>query len=190
MKALCPEPPLVAFRRPKNLRDSLVRAVVKSPNHQTTPSACGPCSARGPKRGRKCDLCKIVPTQSTITSSSNSRIYPLRLKKPADCDSRGVIYCITCKVCSSVNQYVGQTSNFRSRMNSHKSNIRLGRMDEADCSHLYTHFAKPGHSIDSLTVTILQYCPDLPKRLEAEARWMLTLDTIWPHGLNTKNELS
>ena len=70
-------------------------------------------------------------------------------------------------------------------MNNHKSAIRTGREDDRDCALLYAHFKLPGHSPSTLRFTILQQVGDRAARLEAETRWMYTLNTITPHGLNT-----
>lgn len=188
MKLLCPDPPLIAFRRPPNLRQSLIRAQV--PPLSTTkpaPFTCGPCSKKGPKKGRKCLLCPFLPEQPTICSSSTSKTHPLRLSGQADCDSKLVVYAITCTLCTENNQYVGQTTNFRKRMNNHRSCIRRGRRDEADCALLYAHFLLPGHSPDTLRFTILQSCPDVPSLLDAETRWIWKLNTTTPNGLNTQD---
>ena len=184
MKLHCPDPPLLSFRRPRNLRDSLVRAKVADPTPLPR-HTCGPCSARtGTKRGRKCELCPLIPIQSSITSSCTGSTFPLRLSSPADCSSSAVVYCLTCTKCPTGYQYVGQTSNFRHRMNNHKSAIRTGREDDRDCALLYAHFKLPGHSPQTLKFTILQQVGDKVARLEAETRWMLLLKTLSPSGLN------
>ena len=186
MKECCPDPPLIAFRRPKNLRDVLVRAKVPTSDIQQAKPTCDPCSQKGPKKGRKCQLCTSLPSQSHITSSATGRSHQLRLRRPTDCDSKNVVYCITCTRCSTINQYVGQTTCFRKRMNNHKSNIRLGKEDDRDCSILYAHFKLPGHSVKDLMFTILETCPDETTLLRTELRWMWTLKTITPSGLNTR----
>ena len=48
---LFPEPPVVAFRRPKSIKDTLVRAAVSRPS--LTVGQCKPC---GGKRCKKCCL--------------------------------------------------------------------------------------------------------------------------------------
>ena len=192
MKQACPDPPLVAFRKPKSLRDFLIKAKVHSPRSKTDPCpskpSCDPCSTKGIKRGRKCLLCMHLPEQTYITSSTSSKQFSLRLSAPADCDSLSVVYCITCKQCKEVNQYVGETGCFRKRMNNHKSHIRLGKEDDQDCRLLYNHFKHPGHSIEDMKFTILELCPDsIPLRRESELRWMWTLQSITPFGLTIRH---
>jgi hypothetical protein len=157
MERCCPDPPLIAFCRPRNLRNCIIRAKVSTRDTpEPVPTTCRPCI----RKGRKCELCHVLPEQSSITSSSTSKIHRLRLQSPADCDSQFVVYAITCILCPSVNQYVGQTSKFRKRMNNHKSSIRLEKDDERDCALLYTHFKRPDHSPNTLQFTILEKCQD------------------------------
>jgi hypothetical protein len=68
---------------------------------------CGSCSLKGPKRGRKCELCISLPSQADITSSATNRTHSLCLKDPADCDSKFVVYCITCtqSICGTDNMF-------------------------------------------------------------------------------------
>ena len=183
MKEICPEPPLIAFRRPPNLANSLIRAKLASGNQKLF--SCGPCSAKGPKRGPKCAICTLLPIQTHVTSTSTQRTHRLKLCKSLDCDSVFVVYLITCSVCSSNNQYVGQTSNLRKRTNNHKSCIRTGRYNrDDDCTRLYEHFKKPKHSPESFTLTILEQCLDKKSLLEAETKWIWELKTVNPFGLN------
>ena len=84
---------------------------------------------------------------------------------------------------------MGETMNFRNRMNTHKSNIRLRKTDEEDCAILYEHFKLAQHSVDTLQFTILQQCTDKGSLRNAETRWMWQLKTHTPHGLNIKNGL-
>ena len=187
MKEKCPEPPLVAFRKPRNLSNLVIRAEIPNPAQTISKPSCGPCSLKGPKRGRKCELCLLLPVQASITSTSTGRIQRLALYEPADCDSVYVVYCITCTKCTVNNQYVGQTMSFRKRMNNHKSNIRLGKEDDRDCSLLYDHFKSSLHTVRDLRFTILERCLDQASLLKSELKWMWTLKTISPAGLNTRS---
>ena len=189
MKELCPEPPLIAFRRPRNIRDHVIRAKIFPRDTAPTRYSCRPCSLKGPKRGRKCTLCTQIPEQSEIISSSNNKTFKLSLRSTADCDSTMVVYVITCTQCPERFQYVGQTNNFRKRMNNHKSCIRNSKKDDGDCALLYTHFALPSHSTETLQFTILEQCDDTASLLLSETRWMLRLKTVSPEGLNTNDGL-
>ena len=187
MKELCPEPPMLAFRKPPNLRSLLIRAKVPALDYKPTPKTCGPCSVKGLKKGRKCELCQCLPTQSKVVSSYTSKTYPLKLNSMADCDSTFVVYVIQCTTCPTKPQYVGQTSNFRKRMNNHKSCIRLGKDTDNDCSLLYEHFKLPNHSPQTVLFSIIEHCPDTRTLLLSETKWIWKLKTCQPFGLNINN---
>ena len=166
-----PLPPRVTFRRPKNLRDHIVRARLSS----ASTNFCGPCLGRS-----DCLLCSFLPNQQSITSHSG-RVYHLECGIYANCNSTYVVYCITCTKCKV--QYVGCTSKFRSRANNHKSIISR-RVVKSECAKLYEHFASIDHSIQDLRFTIL--CCTTPYALEEKENiWKLKLDTLFPGGLNT-----
>lgn len=187
MRQSLPEAPLVAFRKPRNLRSFLIRAKVpQEKKGMSIRHSCGPCSRKGPKRGRKCELCRSIPVQSDIISSTTSRTHSLRLNRDADCDSLLVIYCVQCTKCRITNQYVGKTKCFRKRMNNHKSNIRLGKEDDRDCALFYEHFKEAGHTLDHLKFTILEICGEEGVLLEREKWWMFTLRSVTPEGLNIR----
>ena len=77
---------------------------------------------------------------------------------------------------------MGCTTNLRSRINNHRSCIRLGRVPR-DCYRLYQHFTVVGHTEKSFRVTILDTTS--PASLEGhEEVWIDRLRTIYPDGLN------
>jgi hypothetical protein len=170
-----PLPSRVAFRRPRNLRDKIVRARLPS---DVPRNSCGPCHGRA-----NCQLCRMLPHQESIVSFSG-REFRLHCGSNANCKSVFVIYCITCISCRL--QYVGCTKNFRKRANNHKSIISR-RLVKPECFRLYEHFAGVGHSISDVQFTILS-CT-VPHRLEEEENgWKCKLDTIFPGGLNVVRE--
>ena len=79
---------------------------------------------------------------------------------------------------------MGCTKKLRSRINNHRSCIRLGRVPR-DCHRLYEHFAAAGHNEKSFKVTILDITS--PGSLEDyEEVWIDRLRTVYPDGLNVK----
>jgi len=166
-----PLPPRVAFRRPKNLRDKIIRARLPS---SSSSDFCGPCFGRS-----DCQLCLVLPHQDSIVSSSG-RSFRLSCGVNANCKSVFVVYCITCVQCRL--QYVGCTNNFRKRANQHKSIISR-RLAKPECFRLYEHFSRPDHSFSDVRFTILSRTS--PQSLEEEENsWKLKLNTLYPGGLN------
>ena len=101
-------PPLIAFCRPKNLRDLLVRATLTSTSHE--PPGNFPCGAS------KCKTCQILRATDEFFSHTTGQVFKLKFR--ASCKSSNVIYLITCRRCSL--QYVGETGQaLHMRVNGH-----------------------------------------------------------------------
>ena len=171
MREIFPEAPIIAYRRPKNLKDHLVRARVDSNRSNNT--GVVKCKAR------RCELCKLMPETDTFRSSRTGISYKIFQKM--SCNSKNVIYLITCKTCQI--QYVGETVNFRLRMNNHKSAIRNNHNNS-----VARHFNSLGHSIDSLELLPIESNPGWSEveRLDREKYWMHQLSTLPGAGLNER----
>ena len=99
------EPPLIAFRRPRNLGDILVRARLPCTNSdlnvtdQESPQGCSKSNRS------RCKTCLYLKPAQKVKSHSTDFIYTIRTK--SQCDTPNVIYVISCKKCGI--QYVGET---------------------------------------------------------------------------------
>ena len=91
-------PPLIAFRRLKNLRDFLVRAVFTPTPFK--PPGNYPCGAS------RCKTCPILRVTDEFSSHTTGQSF--KVKFHASCKSSNVVYLITCRRCGL--QYVGETS--------------------------------------------------------------------------------
>ena len=135
MKEIFGEQPIVAFRRPKNIKNHLVRAKINT--DRTTNPGTFKCGHGG------CRICKDYMPETNIFRSSTTGI-TYNIHQKLNCNSRNVIYLLTCKTCGI--QYVGETSTrFRERMNNHKSAI-----NNAYDNSVARHYNSPGHSLRSL----------------------------------------
>ena len=103
--------PMVAFRRPRNLRDDLVKSRFKRHREEN----------RGTRKCRKTrQIFKLVKEGDKFYDKGRTYI-----NYSFDCDSGGVVYLIKCKKCLKL--YVGSTiTTFRTRFNNHKSMKREG----------------------------------------------------------------
>ena len=113
---LFPEPPVVAFRRPKSIKDTLVRAAVSRPS--STVGQCKPC---GDKR---CKCCLQLQHAQVFHSKTTGKEYKIF----CDVNSKtlNVVYLLDCHVCGS--QYVGESVQpFNKRMNGHRSDLAKRR---------------------------------------------------------------
>ena len=92
------------------------------------------------------------------------------------------IYLIQCRRCGL--QYVGETRQpLHNQMNCHCFNIAHGRTNK---SSVAAHFTSEGHTETDLSVMIIDRCwkEDTTLRKIRESRWIRTLDTALPSGMN------
>ena len=141
MKKIFPEPPMVCWTRPKNLREYLIRA--KLPREVTVRR-----SRRNNTGFRHCDrdciMCKFSPKFiDHIVSSVTKEKVPIQSN--LTCVSKNVIYSITCTKqegnCKSKPQYIGQTKRrVCDRFSEHKNSIKKDSNKPVG-----KHFSIPGH---------------------------------------------
>ena len=106
--------PLVGFSNGKSLKNILVRAVLPKQNS----SNAGENGSQ--KCGKsKCEVCKNVVSTKKFSSKTTGEKFTIQ-KGPITCDTKNVIYLVTCKVCGIQN--VGSTKDkYRERFNNYKS---------------------------------------------------------------------
>jgi len=127
----------VAFRRDKNLCDTLVHSktnrIVKANN-----MVCF----------RDCSLCSILE-MSGIKDTNEQSVY--KVSANINCRERNVIYAIKCNKCNKA-VYVGETEReIRDRMKEHLSDVRLDREKPIN-----RHFGIRGHSSNDVRFVILR----------------------------------
>ena len=83
------EPPLIAYRRPKN-RDKLVSTKLKEKAEEEDTNGCKPCDRT------VCSWCRKIDTATTFLDSKGEHIFKIYHK--LDCHSAWVIYVIKCKI--------------------------------------------------------------------------------------------
>ena len=100
--------PLIAFRRPRNLRDLLVRATLTITSHELPGNhSCG---------APRCKTCPVLMATDEFSSYTTGKVF--KVKFSASCKSSNVIYLITCRRCGL--QYVGEMGQpLHMRVNGH-----------------------------------------------------------------------
>ena len=83
------EKPLLSFRRPKNLKDHLVRSKLRREGNRE--NGMVKCNKK------RCQVCNFIRQGDKFRSSVTGKTY--YVNHVFDCDSEGVIYLITCKKC-------------------------------------------------------------------------------------------
>ena len=94
-----------SYTQPPNLDNLLKRAPIREITQVTK------C------KGNKCDICKIIMTVSEFITENG---LTHKINHCMNCNSKYVIYYIRCNCGQS---YIGQTVNFRLRINLHKQQI-------------------------------------------------------------------
>ena len=166
-----PKPPLVAYRRPPNLRNLLVRATYG----QLKETYRGNSRCNQPR----CKTCAHMKLGTTFCSKTTGEEF--RVKATADCRTSNVIYLIECKKCSV--QYVGETENaLRVRLTGHRSDIKHHRTEKP----VARHFNLSDHSIDDLSIMVIEkiHREDVEYRRRKESHWITTIRSMRPDGLN------
>ncbi len=180
-----PKTPLVAYRRPKNMSDNLVRAECKNRkdqhDKQTIPFRQIAPTCKSPWR------CKFCPNQNnpdTLRSTSTGREY--RVPQKYTCNTRNVIHLITCHKCGK--QYVGETyRTFKERMNGHIEYVHRKELGITTGEH----YNSPDHTINDMITQVIFILYKEPtredkERANLELRWIDRMNTFSPIGLNKK----
>ena len=174
---------IYAYRRPKNLRDLLVKAKLKTTNNTQISTNKNKCKTRD------CRYCPKLDKSGTIVSNYSKRQYVT--KTNVSCKSNNLIYCITCRKCNQ--QYVGQTKRrLMDRFQGHFWCIQSKSIDNNDVAR---HFNLPDHDgINDVKIHILDFIHANPltdtkrsayTRDHIEMNWIHRLHTQQPLGMNT-----
>ena len=173
MNEIFPKPPLVAYKRPKNIKDTLIRS--KMP-------------ARGavrPKRTQKgmhkcgaCRTCQFVQTGKLVRAKATSEV--VEINTNVSCRDSNVVYLINCGHCGE--QYIGETEKtLHTRFSQHQGYVRNTDLLKATGEH----FNQRGHSLSDMRVTILEkiYSSDPNYRKERESMWIRKFNSKYK-GMN------
>ena len=198
--------PLVGFSNGKSLKNILVRAVLPKLKLSKT---------EGSKKCNKprCEVCKNVVTTKEFSSKTTGEKFEIQ-KGPIDCNTRNVVYLITCKVCGIQN--VGSTKDkYRERFNNYKSVQRkvrekvLGekrpetnkgrpkKKEQAPSKEskklekkyaqekFHQHFCKEGHTgIPDWEIRLIDTAFSEKSLRSKELFWQYKMKTFDPDGLN------
>ena len=188
LKGISSSPPRFCFKRGKNIRDSVVSSMYKSPviSHANwlNTELCGnhPCG--------RCVHCSNTMNTKVFYHPQSGQEYKIR--DFINCNTTHVIYMLKCP-CGKV--YVGQTKrNLKVRIAEHKAAIRNGNMEYAIARHYKERNHGSTASLKFMGIEKVTMPPrggDMKKLLlQREAYWIFTLNSVEPHGLNESLELN
>lgn len=166
-------PITIAFRRPRNLKNILVKSKLNTNNRLSPLRGSKPCQRP------KCRSCALMKNTRNFKSSYTNECF--EIKGFFNCMSQNVIYLIECVKCFK--QYVGQTcTTVSTRMNAHRYDIKH-KLDKM----VPNHFNSPNHSYLDLRVTVIeQASANVLERQLRESIWIKKLQTLDPIGLNSQ----
>ena len=182
---------IFGHRRPKNLREHLVRAALKPPPTDADRLVLSQrakdreCASHG-----RCKYCPRLDTSGTIKGNSDGRKFRSRVS--VTCRSNNLIYAIECTRCGM--HYVGQTKRrLMDRMVNHFATIR-GEQMKYPVGH---HFSRRNHhlGLEDVRLYVLEFCQTLPTdefkqaREAVERKWQFRLLSNYPSGMNRDDAL-
>ena len=139
-----PLPPLVAYRRPPNIKDHLIRAKVPDPQ-PSRPKR----NINGMKKCNNCPICPFVKPGQTLKSAQSK--FSLEIKTSVNCQTKNLIYLINCKKCPT--QYVGETNRtLQDRFSEHLGYIKNKHTNKITGAH----FNSAGHRQSDMEVSIIE----------------------------------
>jgi hypothetical protein len=139
---------------------------------------------------RKCGVCDIWKMERnaidlTAKPSYVSRNISCHITTPSDCNTKNVVYLLSCPEDSCHFKYVGETKRqLRTRINEHLNGIR----QNLQASELQRHMSSAhGHTVMP-HLQLLETLEDSSDktRKEAELNWIKALCTIYPFGGNNQ----
>ena len=173
---------MIGFQRCKNMRDSLVRALVPKPSgdrERRNTSGFRHCNTKN------CLTCVYSDPANTHKSSATGETWPIMSK--ISCKTQRVIYSCTCdlgnKSCPDHPQYIGKTARpAHVRFSEHRNSVKPG--GSTTVGH---HFTQPGHGIhDMVFLPFEKVASTDPFVLEVrESYWISKYNTV-SQGLNIK----
>ena len=172
LKEAFPLPPLVAYKRPQNIRDKLVRS--KIPTTIPRPKRVVP----GMSKCNNCPICPFVKEGKRVKATATN--FTVEINRQVNCQSRNILYCITCDKCTV--QYIGESDRtLQNRFSEHKGYAVNQKINKATGEH----FSQKGHRVSDMKVTILEkiFSSDPAIRKEREKFFILKMNTKYK-GLN------
>ena len=167
------DPPLIAYKRQRNIGDFLIRAKVPP-----IPNLRPIRDQKGMKKCGKCIICPFVLEGKHIKEDTFKWIITYK----ADCNTENIVYQIQCNKEKCKLKYIGETKHsIKNRMSDHIGYVRTKKLDKATGGH----FNQPGHSISNMKVTMLEKMktPDILYRKEREKVLIRKFNTFY-HGIN------
>ena len=143
LKEIFPDPPLVAYKRPQNIRDKLIRSKVP----QTTKTTKR--KTMGMKKCNNCSVCPYIKEGKVVQATATK--HKIDINSSVDCSAKNVIYLLGCSKCPQ--QYIGETERMlKERFAEHKGYVISNNQTKATG----VHFNQRGHNVSNMQVTVIE----------------------------------
>ena len=171
-------PPSITYRRPRNLRDNVVRSRLRPPFHP--PLVVRPPAGTQPCGKPKCGSCPWLDKNLVIQGPRGK----FTVSRSFSCQMTNLIYVVRCLKCADTTRilYVGETDRtFECRTKEHERDIRLD-----NTSPLGRHFNDGEHSRLDFRIQIVWLVKQKSQvdRKILESKFIAKLGTLRPAGLN------
>ena len=144
MAEVFPQPPLVAYKRPPNIKDRLIRAKIPDPSPARPKRII-----TGMKKCNKCPICPYVQVGPTIKATQIN--YTTEINSDVNCQTKNLIYLIGCQKCKE--QYVGETSrSLQERFSEHLGYVKNKHLNKVTGEH----FNAKGHTHSDMKISIIE----------------------------------
>ena len=171
MKTIFPEAPMVAYRRNKSIKDTVIRARHWQTTNQQRPHTQG-------RERRPSMIDNRMNISREIVNKQNGRKCHIAKGHATD---RNVIYAAECKKHNLI--YIGMTTTqLNERMNRHRSDIT----HYPTRSELSKHCSEHGCTLEEdMEISILEHVTGTYGKLKRqEDKWINRLGTLSPSGMN------
>ena len=164
------QPPLISFKRDKNIGNFLVRSAFQTSNQAGTFKW-----ARA-----RCKTCPFICNVEKLSGPKRS----INITDHFTCTSTNVIYCITCTLCKKL--YIGETE--RRLGDRFREHLRDVEKDDKNASKpVARHFNLPNHSKQHMAVCGLSlHQGSTESRKTLEQKFIFQIGTLNPHGINER----
>ena len=163
-------PPLISFKRNKNISDFLVKSTLKSDESPGTFN----CTRK------RCKTCPFIHNTDKVTGPKRS----IEITDRFTCISANVIYCIKCTLCKKI--YIGETGRrIGDRFREHLRDVECNDKDAS--KPVARHFNLPNHSTQNMTICSLSmHQGNTESRKNLEQKFIFQLGSLNPHGINER----
>ena len=145
LKDVFPLPPLIAYKRQKNIKETIIRAKVAP--KVTRPKRINKGMKKCDKK--RCEACPYIKTGRSIKSDK----FTWKINHKYDCSTTNVVYMVECDKDNCKMRYIGETiREFKQRIYDHLGYARNQKTNQATGNH----FNLPGHGPENMKFTIIE----------------------------------